>query len=201
MKIDTHVHLLISKKQIEGDFTSINAMLDVAKISDITAICVTEHIEAIGYDKLMTDLFVDNKLQGIVFHDHVLTKQGIRLYPGAEIQLDNGTNIGVHTKLDTLLKLNHKEGAYNLPRLDQALRERKCWYKLVAHHIFWPNKTYPDYDELARYIDAIEIPAKDLENSGKYISLAGKYNLPTTGGSDAHTFIQIGAQGGIPLYL
>ncbi|MFM2666680.1 PHP-associated domain-containing protein [Vibrio mediterranei] len=193
MHIDTHVHLLINKKQKKPDFIAINSMLDIAKASSITTICVTEHIESAGYDSLMREIFIENKLDGKLFSDHVLTKQGIKLYPGAELQLENGTNIGVHTSLDILMNLNHEEGAYTLTELDKELASYKKWYSLVAHHIFWKNKTYPNHDELAHYVNAIEVPAKDLDNVEQYIELADKYNLPTTGGSDAHTFIQIGA--------
>ncbi len=193
MKIDTHVHLLVSKKQAEVDIQAINYMLDIAKTSQISALCITEHIEAIGYDNLMRALFIDNQLHAEVFHEYILTRQGIKLYPGAELQLANGTNIGVHTSLDTLLKLNHNAGAYTLEKLYDELSMHGGWFTLVAHHIFWPNKTYPDHDELARYVSAIEVPAKDLDNAEQYLVLAQKYGLATTGGSDAHTYIQIGA--------
>ncbi|MFH4398999.1 PHP-associated domain-containing protein [Vibrio diabolicus] len=193
MHIDTHVHLLISKKQEKPDYKNINSMLDNAKASGISTICITEHIESVGYDLLMTEIFVENILDGELFSDHVLTKQGIKLYPGAELQLENGTNIGVHTSLDAIMKLKHDEGAYTLSELVKELASTNKWYYLVAHHVFWPNKTYPNHDELSIYVNAIEIPAKDLDNAKKYIELADKYNLPTIGGSDAHTFIQIGA--------
>ncbi|BET95597.1 PHP-associated domain-containing protein [Xenorhabdus taiwanensis] len=141
----------------------------------------------------MRELFIDNLLHAEIFPEYILTRQGIKLYPGAELQLVNGTNIGVHTSLNTLLKLNHNAGAYTLAGLHDALSTHGDWFTLVAHHIFWPNKTYPDHDELARYVSAIEVPAKDLSNAEQYITLAQKYGLPTTGGSDAHTYIQIGA--------
>lgn len=193
MKIDTHVHMLMNKKQTIPDMQSINHILDIARISQISALCITEHIEAVGYDNLMYSLFIDNHLHAKVFPEYILTRQGIKLYPGAELQLANGTNIGVHTSLDTLLKLNHNEGTYTLPELYNTLSVYGGWFTLVAHHIFWPNKTYPDHSELTRYVSAIEVPAKDLDNAEQYIALSQKYSLATTGGSDAHTYIQIGA--------
>lgn len=193
MKIDTHVHLLVSKKQTTPDIQAINYMLDIARTSQISALCITEHIESVGYDNLMHALFIDNRLHAEIFPEYILTRQGIKLYPGAELQIANGTNIGVHTSLDSLLQLNHNAGAYTLPELYDALSSHGGWFALVAHHIFWPNKTYPDHDELARYVSAIEVPAKDLDNVEKYLALSQKYGLATTGGSDAHTYIQIGA--------
>ncbi|MCW7546921.1 hypothetical protein OO184_02895 [Photorhabdus sp. APURE] len=197
LHIDTHVHLLVSKKQIEPDWRNISHMLHIACISGLDAICVTEHIEAVGYARLMREIFVENKLNGELYDGCVVTPGGLTLYPGAEIQLRNGTNIGVHTDLDTLFLLDHRAGAYSLAELHRELTLRGTWFILVAHHIFWPGKTYPDHAELASYVRAIEVPAKDLKNVNKYIELAERYNLATTGGSDAHTFIQIGACYGV----
>nr|7RTY_A Chain A, PsfC [Pseudomonas syringae]7RTY_B Chain B, PsfC [Pseudomonas syringae] len=191
--VDTHVHLLLSKKQRVPDWAAIKRMLDVAKVDELDALCVTEHIEADGYQTLMEGLFVENRLPGGDQHAGRLTYQGVAIFPGAELELANRTNVGVHTDLEGLLALDRAPGAYTLERLHAVLEQRGRPFKLVAHHIFWPGKTCDDLQALGRYVNAIEVPAKDLANAQNYVALAETLALDTTGGSDAHTFIQVGA--------
>lgn len=191
--IDTHVHLLVSKKQNEPDWVEIKKILDMAYEAGLTAVCVTEHAESAGYRQLMKSLFEDNVYNGQLAEGGVILPSGLMLYPGAEVQLSNGTNVGVHAPLQTLMELNTTAGFYSLDELEDYLQKVGKTFALVAHHIYWEGKTFPDHDRLAEVVSAIEVPAKDSRNSDKYRSLAEKYALPNTGGSDAHTFIQIGA--------
>ncbi|MNJ55897.1 hypothetical protein D3C77_514160 [compost metagenome] len=66
-------------------------------------------------------------------------------------------------------------------------------FEVVAHHIYWPGKTCADHFAISPYLSAIEVPAKDVANRQRYEALAVALGLPTTGGSDAHNFIQVGA--------
>lgn len=192
-RVDTHTHLLVDKTEHEPDWCEIQKTLDLAASSGLSAICVTEHIEAVGYGKLIEQLFVKNHLKGIDVGGGYRLSNGITIFPGAEIQLVNGSNIGVHAPVEVLLRLDRRAGWYSLESLREDLDNFGERYALVAHHIFWPNKTYPDHDLLAGLVHAIEKPAKDFRNGGAYQQLASKYVLPTTGGSDAHNFIQVGA--------
>ncbi len=192
-KVDTHVHFLVSKKQIQPDWAAIKSILAIAKISGLDALCVTEHIEANAYEPLMRGIFLNNELHGIIQDDGVVTVDNVSLFPGAELELKNKTNVGVHTNFDTLISLDRRPGAYTLEMLHNKLSQSTKHFKLVAHHIFWPGKTCDDLQELGSYVSAIEVPAKDLVNAEKYTTLAIALGLATTGGSDAHTFIQVGA--------
>lgn len=191
--IDTHVHLLLSKKQVEPHWESIRDMCEIAMQSGIDGLCVTEHIESVGYVKLMTDLFINNVLQGELSENGLIIENKLVLYPAAEVQLCNGSNIGVHAKIESLLALNKDAGFYDLDSLRAALDAQDNEYALVAHHILWPGKEYPNMDELTRKVNAIEVPAKDIEKMASYKDLAVMYGKPVTGGSDSHTPIQIGA--------
>jgi len=191
--VDSHVHLLLSKKQKVPDWDSVRRVLDVAALSGLDALCITEHIEANAYQALMEGLFVDESLEGSSREDGRLTYKGVAIFPGAELELANRCNVGVHADLDVLMVLDREAGAYTLEGIHTALVQKGKPFKLVVHHIFWPGKTCDDLKELAQYVDAIEVPAKDLLNVEKYVSLAEALRLDTTGGSDAHTFIQVGA--------
>lgn len=193
MRLDTHTHFLIDKKQEQPCYKSIKNIIKSCIISGIDGLCITEHREAVGYKNLMISLFKNNFIEGNNHEYYFLTTEGVKLFPAAEIQLENGSNIGVHAPLEVLLNLNNISGFYNLPTLHETLVREGKWFFLVAHHIFWPNKTYDNHHELAQYIHAIEVPAKDIRNIEKYINLANQFDLSTLGGSDSHTFIQIGA--------
>ncbi|MCO7514843.1 hypothetical protein NJF44_08675 [Pseudomonas guariconensis] len=193
VKVDSHVHLLLKKKQKNPDWEVVRQVIGAAKINELDAICVTEHIEADAYDALMHGLFLENKLEANFHDDGTLICQGVGVFPGAELELANRMNVGVHTDLYVLMSLNRRPGFYTLETLHDALVKRGRPFKLVAHHIFWPGKTCDDLNALKRCLNAIEVPAKDLANVQKYLELARLLRLQTTGGSDAHTFIQVGA--------
>jgi histidinol phosphatase-like PHP family hydrolase len=193
INVDTHVHLLLSKKQQTPAWAQINDLLETAASSGLDAICSTEHIESTGFKSLMQSLFIDNVLDGTLADGKLLLDSGLSVYPGAELQLANGSNIGVHTSVDVLLSLNNKAGFYVLEQLRATLENAAVPFALVAHHIFFKGKTYPDHNFLSQHVEAIEIPAKDIGIASEYQALADKYNLATTGGSDAHTYIQVGA--------
>jgi hypothetical protein len=190
--LDAHVHLLLSKQQ-SPDWEAIERTLMVAKVDGLDAICVTEHIEADAYQSLMEGLFVQGALAGSVQENGRLSYQGVAIFPGAELELASKVNVGVHTDLEGLLALKRDVGAYTLDSLHADLMRRDKPFKLVAHHILWPGKTCDDLAALSRYVSAIEVPAKDLANAQRYVALAAVLGLDTTGGSDTHTFIQVGA--------
>lgn len=191
--VDTHVHLLLSKRQSSPDWQAIGQVLEMASISGLDALCITEHVEADGYASLMQGLFVENQMGGYLHGENTLCVQGVCLFPAAELELANKTNVGVHTDLQGLLALERSAGAYTLAALHDRLKRRGKPFKLVAHHVLWPGKTCDDLEMLGRYIHAIEVPAKDMANAPRYVALAEALKLATTGGSDAHTFIQVGA--------
>lgn len=192
-KIDTHVHLLLSKKQTMPNWSDVKNIMDVALIGGLDAVCITEHIEAAGYEALMNGLFVHHLFDAASSVDGTLSYNGVAIFPGAELELADKSNLGVHTDLPTLLSLNRTPGAYTIDSIYETLKAQGTPFKLVAHHVFWPGKTPADMQLLGELVDAIEVPAKDLINIEKYTKLARDLNLGTTGGSDAHTFIQVGA--------
>ncbi|MFB4393168.1 MULTISPECIES: PHP-associated domain-containing protein [unclassified Pseudomonas] len=190
--LDAHVHLLMWKQQAAPDWHAVSQALNVARLNELDAICITEHIEADAYEKLMLGLFSTNRLDGNPQRDGSIVIDGVTVLPGAELQLTNNMNIGVHSELEILLSLDRRVGKYTLETLYEHLEKQGRAFKLVAHHIFWPGKTCSNLDTLKRYVNAIEVPAKDLTNAHRYLKLASQLQLDTTGGSDAHSFISVG---------
>lgn len=193
IKIDSHVHLLLSKKQTTPNWSDVKNSLDIAALSGLDAVCITEHIEALGYEPLMRGLFIHNQLNATQGLNGALSYKGVAIFAGAELELADKSNVGVHADLAILLSLDRAPGAYTIDSIYKALKISCAPFKLVAHHVFWPGKTPSDIQKLKNFVHAIEVPAKDLANAERYTNLARELKLETTGGSDAHTFIQIGA--------
>lgn len=122
--VDSHVHLLLSKKQKVPDWDSVRRVLDVAALSGLDALCITEHIEANAYQALIEGLFVDESLEGSSREDGRLTYKGVAIFPGAELELANRCNVGVHAGLDVLMALDREAGAYTLEGIHTALVQR-----------------------------------------------------------------------------
>lgn len=190
-KIDTHTHLLVNKSAMPC-IEHISAIFNAAKLAGLDAICVTEHREAAAYEQLMKLLFNENVFDGAIVGGALQLQIGVTVFPAAEIELHDGCNVGVHANLQTLLRLNNKKGYYNLNSLRSQLAGEGP-FALVAHHMLWPGKVYSDMTSLRRQVHAVEVPAKDLDNAKDYEIIALNHNMNTLGGSDAHTFIQIGA--------
>lgn len=191
--IDTHVHPLISKKQANPEWNEISVMFSSARSVGLDGVCITEHLESIAYAQLMTGLFNDLRLGGEVENGVLVLDDGFCVFPGCEVQLENGSNIGVHTNIDALLNLKNAAGYYDLPTLRNEMVLSGYAFSLVAHHILFTGKEYQNHVELAENVDVLEIPSKHIEIQSDYQSLAKKLSLPMCGGSDAHTFVQIGA--------
>lgn len=191
VKIDTHVHLLLNKNVKLPNWGLVRNCIKVAKARGLYGFCVTEHVESQAYSDLIHGLFDKNVLGGDMTSKRLVV-DGVAIFPGAEVQLSNGCNIGVHCCYDVLKDLNRIPGYYSLDALKSVLDESGEPHKLVLHHMFWPGKQYDKPLEAARVVDAIEIPAKHWRECARYIEFAEVVNLPSTGGSDAHSYAQIG---------
>ncbi|UQB79555.1 hypothetical protein KI429_08470 [Pseudomonas shirazica] len=63
------------------DWDSVRRVLDVAALSGLDALCITEHIEANAYQALMEGLFVDESMEGSSREDGRLTYKGLQFFP------------------------------------------------------------------------------------------------------------------------
>lgn len=193
MKVDTHVHLLPSKTA-QPDWGEIAFTLRFARLSGLDAICVTEHRDAVHWRDLMTGLFIERRLGGEIVAGSVLRLQnGLLVSAGAEVALKGGGDIGVHSSYDALVSISGEKGAHTLADLASLIKTQHPDSTLVAHHVLWKNKWIDGLESKLDSIDAMEHPAKDNAKVDQYCRLSAKLGKPSTSGSDAHTWIQLGA--------
>lgn len=191
--IDTHVHLLVSKAA-KPDWDEIAFATQAAGNDGLTTLCITEHLDALHYPALIRGLFLEQRLGGRLLSPGVLKlANGLCLSCGAEVSIGGGGDIGVHAEPEVLLGLDQRKGAYSLADLIGTLRSQPSPFAMVAHHVYWPGKSIAALTRQARNLDALELPAKDWEHVDQYLELAADLALPVVGGSDAHTWIQIGS--------
>jgi hypothetical protein len=193
MKIDTHVHLLVSKAA-PPDWQEIPFMLDSARRDGLDVLCICEHLDAVHYPDLMRGLFIERRLPGTLLRPGVYRlENGLVISAGAEVSLRGGGDVGVHATTDLLLSLNRQKGFYSLPELLVLVAGQGDRCAAVAHHVYYGTKWIADLPKVGGRLDAVELPAKDLASRDKYRSLSGDLGLPLVGGGDGHTWIQIGA--------
>lgn len=192
MLVDTHVHLL-SHKTARIDVNSILDCFASAADTGLGGICICEHRESDVYEDLLALVFEQCGLNGLRYVQPGVALWLERLYvlSGTELELSDGSNVGVHAPPAMLRSLS------NVPRTHQLRQLRKSSHvhgsTLVAHHMFWPGKHPADLQDVLACVDAIELPAKDWTSAAKYSQIASASGLPLVAGSDAHTFVQVGA--------
>ncbi|RQR51938.1 hypothetical protein DIE07_29615 [Burkholderia sp. Bp9002] len=193
MKLDTHVHLLISKTA-RPDWDEIRFTLDAARRNGLDVLCICEHLDAVHYPDLLEGVFDANRVGGERLAPGVLRlESGLLLSSGAEVSLRGGGDAGVHAPPDVLRRLERQKGFYALPQLLDVLKAGGGETAVVAHHVYFGRKWIDELPVVGKQLSAIELPAKDLASREKYELLAAQLELPMVGGGDGHTWLQIGA--------
>lgn len=192
MKVDTHTHLLLTK-EAHPDWKAINLYFNVAKSNGLDAVCFTEHLDAIYYGDLLDYLFNKNCFNAEILDEGVLRlPNSLVVTSGAEVALKGGADVGLHVKPKILKKLNKEKGYYTIDTLADTVGSLTDEYIIVGHHLYRPGKWIDQLEEKSHLLDSIEIPAKDILQLNKYLSLGRNLEKPFVAGSDAHTWIQIG---------
>lgn len=193
MKLDTHVHLLVSKTAAP-DWPEIRFTAEAARRDGLDVLCICEHLDAVHYPTLMRGLFDDLRLGGRILRPGILRlENGLVISAGAEVSLAGGGDVGVHAAPEVLLSLDRRKGAYTLAALLAELDRRGAERAMVAHHVYYGSKWIAELPAVGARLDAVELPAKDLGAADRYVALAGELRLPMVGGGDGHTWIQVGA--------
>ena len=193
MLVDTHVHLLTSKTS-RPDWGEIAYTFFAAREKNIDVLCLTEHRDAVGFEELYLELFSENRFGGEVKPNGTLTlSSGITISPGAEVSLSGGGDMGVHTDLSTVMGFDRRKNSYTAAELLKLLSEGGSGYVSVAHHLLLDGKWWRDFEQVIGHVDAIEVPGKQATSMVSYLELANRYSKGQLSGSDAHTWVQLGA--------
>lgn len=191
MRIDTHTHLLLTKKSIPN-WKEIELHFKVAKAQKLDVLCITEHIDAEFFTELYHGLFISNKLCGEIIGDGIVKLNGLLIVSGAEIPLKDGGEVGLQTNLSTILSLNKQNSFYSIDELFNTVSKMTKDYIMIGNHLYVPGKWIEHAEEKLAILDAIEILPKEIHRKHHYESLADKLKKPLLSGSDSHVWSQLG---------
>lgn len=191
MLLDMHVHLLSARTAPIARDTILDCF-ETAADSGLQALCICEHRESSAYEELLTLIFEQCAIPGLRYVESgvVVWQERLVVLSGAELELADGSNVGVHAPPTLLRSLSPLPEAYSLRELRERLGDAPT---IVAHHVFWAGKQPAHLPDVLTCTNAIELPAKDWLRADRYRELAAGSALPLVAGSDAHTFVQVGA--------
>lgn len=162
MKLDLHIHSKYSKDSLLKPET----ILKIAKKRRLSGIAVTDH----------------NTIKGGLVTQKINNDENFTVIVGSEIKTEYGDVIGLFLQ-EEIISQKFEEVVDEIKSQDGLL---------ILAHPFRKNITYPA--SIFKKIDLIEAfnarsPKRINEKS---LNLAKTYKKPTTAGSDAHLFFEIG---------
>lgn len=199
MKIDFHTHGKISSK-LPFNKEEFANKINEAKNEGIDSLVLTEHCHANnfieGYEFLSRNYKYINDYYDV---------DGVKVFTGIEVTTNEELDILIIGNREYIVELKEKienkkaeQKFINIKDLINILDSSKLL--IIIAHPFRRHTTFPSIDKnIIEQIDAIEFNATDLYNKGitnmknNVIKLGELLNVPITGGSDSHYFIQIGS--------
>ncbi len=197
MKIDFHTHGKLAKNlPFSAEYTRL--LLREAKESGLDAICLTEHFNTIGFEEIYCYMLDTYERQEDCF-----LAEGVKVFPGMEIDIKEGGHILAVGTLEHVLSINRdldkfKEKDKFMPFSD-LLRVLKEYDMLTgAAHAFREGSHIPYLEkELLIKLDFADLNGKDyaVKKSQAYEEIkqfAAEHNLAVVAGSDTHQSFQYG---------
>lgn len=197
MKIDFHTHGKLAKKL---PFSPVYTewLLNQAKNSGLDAICMTEHFNTLGFEKIYEFIADTYEKDGDSF-----LANGIRVFPGMETDIAEGGHVLTVGPIDAILELNqrletNKEKGNFLPFAQ--LMELFSQYPVLigAGHPFREGGHIPEQQkELLERLNFLDLNGKDLaahmeKTKEKIYGLGQELGIPVVAGSDTHQAFQYG---------
>lgn len=198
MYMDFHTHGKLAKKlPFSGIYT--DWLLKEAKTAGLDAICLTEHFNTLGFDRLYTYIAEHCDRDGDTF----VTKDGLRIFSGMETDIAEAGHILTLGKPEEILELNRQLEPYkekgNFLCFQKLMDLFKQYSVLVgAGHPFREGSQIPalPQEELAR-LDFLDLNGKDVAadrrgTEEKTFALGEALKIPVVSGSDTHQAVQYG---------
>jgi predicted metal-dependent phosphoesterase TrpH len=192
-KIDLHVHSRLSKS-FEYDHANLERLVRLAKRRGLDAFALTEHIHAVNFWDMQQWL-----LNNFEYRDgQYRIDPGFNVLSGAEVTVGERVDFIVVGPLDQLHSLDNafrpKLSEWNhAPALEfaQAARERDL--VLILAHPYRLGKEAAKLDErIFDLVHAVEVNGRDHGGERQVVALSEQHDLPLSGGSDAHFYLQVG---------
>lgn len=197
MTIDFHTHGKLAKKlPFSTDYTK--HLFQQAKASGLDALCLTEHFNTIGFDQIYA--YIAQNYEQI---QDCFMVEGVKVFPGMEVDIAEGGHILVLGQLESILAMNKALEPYK--QKDNflsfsALIELSSKYKVIlgAAHVFREGGHIAEQPiELLKQLSFVDLNGKDYATKREaakqeVTEFSEKLNLPIVGGSDTHQYFQYG---------
>lgn len=197
MNIDFHTHGKLAKYlPFSTEYTE--WMFNECKNSNLDAICLTEHFNTLGFQDLYNYIWDKSQVDG-----DTLIFNGVRIFPGMEVDIKENAHILVLGKIEDIIQLNKELEPYKNP--GNFLDFSKL-IKLLKNYDFIIGGAHPFRNgggipklgkENLSYFDFCDLNGKDLamdkeETIRKCEDFSKEYSLPLLAGSDTHQALQYG---------
>lgn len=198
MKVDFHFHTCLSKG-ITFDLEFFKETLVRAREQGMFAITTTDHFDNHDFTGIYSALDANFEYNG-----HYYLAEGVRLYPGVEVQVKEGPHLLVSGSRDDVLSFYERlrphltEETY-CTTADFFDKQAGLGLMNIFAHPFRPKREIERIDPaLISRFDAFDINAKDLwrfgvDHRAKVEALGVEHNRPAVAGSDTHHNLQLGS--------
>ena len=195
MRIDFHTHGKLAR-ELPFSPEYLEWLFSEARAAGLDALCLTEHFNTLEFDRLYDYIQINYERDGDCF-----IKNGLRIFPGMEIDVAEGGHMTVLGSVESILKMNHnlelyKERGKFLPIKELSDMVKEYPVLFGAAHPFRKGSCIPELsDELLSKFDFIECNGEDIAFKGpsakkEVQKFAEKLKLPVVAGSDAHQNFQ-----------
>ncbi|MDF2610674.1 MAG: hypothetical protein K0R92_2148 [Lachnospiraceae bacterium] len=197
MKIDFHTHGKLAKKlPFSPEYT--DWLFGEAVVSGLDALCLTEHFNTTGFHEVYEYVASKYERDG----DSFLTENGFRIFPGMEVDIQEGGHTLVIGELEAILELNARLESYKQKGDFLSFAQLTEWideYPVLfgAGHPFRKSSHIPELDRNSiMKFDFFDLNGKDLaldnEMEQQLKDFALQLNKPVLAGSDTHQSFQYG---------
>jgi len=193
LKIDLHVHSRLSKS-FDYDQANLERLVRLAARRGLVGFTLTEHIHAVNFWEMHRKLGAQYEYRDGGYQ----VRDDFTVLSGAEVTVGERVDFIVVGPLDQLRSLDEaftpRLSEWNhVPALDLAREARARELVLILAHPFRTGKQAAKLsDEIYDYVHAVEVNGRDHGGEQDVLSLAKRHDLPISGGSDAHFYLQVG---------
>ncbi len=199
MVIDFHTHGKITN-QFPFDEEGFQEKIEEAKREGLEAIALTEHSHAKNFSEAY--YYLEKKFEYV---NQFYLVNGVKVFTGVEVTTKEKLDVLFIGERNQILTFNQQilsktkgEDFIAIQDLFDLVKDQE--FLVILAHPYRKHKEFPKLDQtIFGKIDAIEFNARDLYDYGietmmeKVKKLGQTIQLPITGGSDSHYFLQIGS--------
>ncbi|HEY8173426.1 MAG TPA: PHP-associated domain-containing protein, partial [Dehalococcoidia bacterium] len=191
--VDLHVHSRLSKS-FDYDHANLERLVRLGRRRGLDGFALTEHIHAVNFWEMHSWL-----LDNFEYSDgRYRVADDFTVLSGAEVTVGERVDFIVVGPLDELRSLDNafspKLSDWNhAPALEFARAARERDLLLLLAHPFRVGKEAAKLDEeIFDIVHAVEVNGRDHGGERQVVALAERHDLPLSGGSDAHFYLQVG---------